>query len=78
LWGHEAEAAAVGAVRKQTAWSSYVVDLIRNIQESVRKHSDISKLRFLLYPSRLLPEHVEAIRKDDAGVIWLAKDKPAR
>jgi DNA repair photolyase len=73
LWGYEAEAKAIGAIRKQVTWSAYVVDLIRNVQQSVRQHSDIAKLRFLLYPSRLLPEHVEAIKKDDAGVIWLGK-----
>jgi hypothetical protein len=39
----------------------------------MRQHSDITKLRFLLYPSRLLPEHVEAIKQDDAGIIWLRK-----
>jgi hypothetical protein len=39
----------------------------------MREHWDISKLRFLLYPDRLLPEHVEIIKKDDAGVIWLGK-----
>lgn len=35
----------------------------------------IGKLRFLLYPSRLLPEHIEVIKKDDAGVIWLGKSE---
>jgi hypothetical protein len=73
LWGCEAEAKAIGAVRKRAAWSAYVVALLHNVQQSVRLHSDISKLRFLLYPSRLLPEHVEAIKKDDAGVIWLGE-----
>lgn len=71
LWGYEAEAKAIATVRNHRAWYTYVVNLIRNVQLAVRRHSDISKLRFLLYPSRLLPEHVEAIRKDDAGVIWL-------
>ena len=47
---------------------SYVVQLIRNVQASVRRHSDIGKLRFLLYPSRLPSENVVAIRQDDAGV----------
>jgi len=41
------------------------------VQRSVRRHSDISKLRILLYPSRMLPEHVTEIRQDDAGVVWL-------
>ena len=72
--GFAAEAAAIAKIRNKKHWSQYVVDLIANVQRAMRKHSDISKLRFLLYPSRLLPEHVDAIKKDDAGVIWLGKD----
>jgi len=67
------EAAAIARIRTQKHWSQYVVDLIANVQRAMRQYSDISKLRFLLYPSRLLPEHVDAIKKDDAGVIWLGK-----
>jgi len=73
LRGHKDEAKAVGAIRNRKRWSRYVLDLIRNVQKSVRRHSDISKLRFLLYPSNLLPEHADEIRKDDAGVVWLGK-----
>jgi len=73
LWGYEKEAKAIGRIRKRRDWSRYVVDLIANVQQSVRRHFDIAKLRFLLYPSRLLPEHVEQIRQVDAGVIWLGK-----
>jgi DNA repair photolyase len=72
--GLPAASAANAAIRKREQWSKYVADLIANVQRSVRRHSDIAKLRFLLYPSRLLPEHVEAIKKDDAGVIWLGKE----
>jgi DNA repair photolyase len=75
--GYETEAQAVGAIRKQDAWSAYVVALIRNVQASVRRHSEISKLRILIYPDRLLPEHLEAIRQDDAGVVWLGNDSNA-
>ncbi len=71
LWGYETEAKAIGRIRKRRNWSRYVVDLIANVQQSVRQHFDIAKLRFLLYPSRLLPEDEARIRKDDAGVIWL-------
>jgi DNA repair photolyase len=67
------EAAAIARIRARKNWSGYVVDLIANVQRAMRQHSDVSRLRFLLYPSRLLPEHVEAIKKDDAGVIWLGK-----
>ncbi len=69
--GFAAEAAAMARIRDRKQWSQYVVDLIVNVQRSVRRYSDISKLRFLLYPSRLLPEHVEALKKDDTGIVWL-------
>jgi len=41
------------------------------VQVSVRRHFQIDKLRVLLYPSNLSPHDIEAIRHDDAGVIWL-------
>jgi len=71
--GFHTEASAIERIRKREHWSEYVVQLIRNVQASVRRHSDISKLRYLLYPSGLLPDHVARIRQDDAGVIWLGK-----
>lgn len=72
--GHSAQAAAIGRIRKREAWSQYVVELIRNVQASVRRHSALAKLRFLLYPSGLRPDDLASIREDDAGVIWLGKD----
>ena len=71
LWGYNHEAEALGRTRKRAHWSCYVVELVGNVQRSVRRHFDIDKLRFLLYPSRLLPEDRARIEKDDAGVIWL-------
>jgi hypothetical protein len=53
-----------------------MADLIAKVQESVRAHSDIAELRFLLYPSPLTPEDANHIRRDDAGVIWLGKASP--
>lgn len=73
--GYTAEASAIASIRHQAGWSRYVVHLLRLAQIVVWELSDIRKLRFLLYPSRLLPEHLEAIRTDDAGVVWLGKDK---
>lgn len=75
LWGYEKEAKAIESIRKRKNWSRYVLQLIHNVQKAVRKHSDINKLRFLLYPSNLLPEHKIEIQKDDAGVIWLGHSK---
>jgi len=39
----------------------------------VRKYPDIKNLRVWLYLSRLLPEDVNTIRQNDAGVTWLGK-----
>ncbi len=74
--GHHQEAAAIANIRSQVQWSPYVVRTIQNIQRAVRRHSDISKLRILLYPSRLLSDDLGAIRNNDAGVIWLGKTSP--
>ena len=71
--GHEEEAAAIEKIRKRKHWSRYTAQLVTNVQQSVRARCDISKLRFLLYPSRLLPKDKARIRKDDAGVVWLEK-----
>jgi DNA repair photolyase len=70
-WGYDKQAHAIAQIRSRKHWSEYVVQLIRNIQASVRKYSTISKLRFLLYPQNLLPEHKTAIQKDNEGVVWL-------
>jgi len=74
LWGYQEQAAAMEEIRHRNKWSHYVTELVRNVQRSVRKHSDIAKLRFLLYPSNLTSEDAAKIWKDDAGAIWLAKD----
>ena len=68
------EADAIKSIRNQKGWSRYATQLISNVQRSVRKLSDISRLRFLLYPSRLTEEDATRIRQDDAGVVWLGKD----
>jgi DNA repair photolyase len=72
--GFAAGAAAIANIRRRQNWSRYVVDLVASVQQAVRRHSDIARLHLLQYPSRLLPEHVDSIKKDDAGVIWLGKD----
>ena len=69
--GFHKEAEAVKAVRRQVAWSQYTYDLIRNLQSSVKKHFDIRKLSFLLYPKNLQQEHLTQLKKDDDGIVWL-------
>lgn len=69
--GYLKEAEAVKAVRKRDAWSQYTYDLIRNLQKSVKEHSDIRKLRFLLYPKSLKQEHLNKLKKNGKGIVWL-------
>jgi DNA repair photolyase len=69
--GFTEQAKVIAAIRHRTHWSSYVAELVSKVQRAVRRHSDISKLRFLLYPSGLLPEDKARIKGDDAGVVWL-------
>ncbi|MEI8194497.1 MAG: radical SAM protein [Phycisphaerae bacterium] len=69
--GFVREAAALAGIRHQSAWSAYVVNLIHKVQQSVRRYSEIARLRLLLYPTRLLPGHIRQIQQDDAGVVWL-------
>jgi DNA repair photolyase len=69
--GFSAEARSVANIRKQATWSPYVVQLVRNMQASMRKHMSIEQLRFLLYPTGLSKKDYKTIKKDDLGVIWL-------
>ena len=55
-------------------WSWDVVQLIKNVQQSIRKFYDIQKLRFLQYPSGLRAEDIAEIKKDGAGVVWLGNN----
>lgn len=68
---YHAEAAAIQRIRNRAHWSTYVVQLIQNMQHTVKRLYGIGKLRFLLYPSGLRTEDISKIRQDDAGVIWL-------
>ena len=71
--GHAIEADAVGNIRRRKHWSRYAAMLLLRLQGSMRDTLDIGKLRFLLYPSGLLPEDRTRIREDDAGVVWLGR-----
>ncbi|MDD1677547.1 MAG: hypothetical protein LUQ40_07425 [Methanomicrobiales archaeon] len=69
--GLHTEADAIARIRRRANWSSYVAELISRVQPAMRRYSDISKLRLLLYPSGLLPQDRERIKHDSAGVVWL-------
>jgi DNA repair photolyase len=67
----------MNAIRKYNCWSTYTRELISTVQASVEEHSDIAKLRILIYPQRLTQNDFEHIKKSDEGVVWLFKDEPA-
>lgn len=69
--GFRRESEAVQQVRERAGWSRYVAMLFRKLQRSVARYSDLGRLRFLLYSSRLLAETVEELRRDDRGIVWL-------
>jgi len=73
--GYHEQARAIQAIRQRSTWSSYVVRLLQHVQQSMRRHFEIGRLRFLLYPSGLTPEDAQLIRGDDGGVVWLHKAK---
>ena len=69
--GFTSEAEALARIRHADHWSSYVADLIRDLQVAMRRHKIIEKLRFLLYPAKLQAADKVRIEADSAGVIWL-------
>jgi hypothetical protein len=66
-----AEAEAVARIRRQRNWSPYVARLIANAQAAMRKHSQIDRLRFLLYSTGLATADRQQIENNSAGVVWL-------
>jgi hypothetical protein len=60
---------AIARIGNRANRSNCAAVLIQNVQEALRKYSDISKLWFLLYPSGLRPEDKARIGRDDAGVL---------
>ena len=58
-------------IRQRALWPNDVAQLISRTRQAMRKHSDVSRLRFLLCRSGLLQEDEARIRKDDAGVVWV-------
>ena len=61
-------------IQRREEWSWYVVKPLRHLQRNVSAYYEIERLRFLLYPSRLIQEKLDEIRCDDAGVVWLGKN----
>lgn len=74
--GFDVLAAEVDGIRNRTRWSRYVAELVSAVQASVRRRSDLRRLRFLLYPSGLTMPDFERINRCDDGVVWLGRYAP--
>jgi DNA repair photolyase len=72
--GYRAEGDAIAAVRRWKNWSGYTLRLLQSVREVLRQRNALHQLRFLLYPSRLLPEHKQWIRAHPDGVKWLGSE----
>ncbi len=72
--GYAKEADALGAIRHEAGWSAYTRRLLEHVQSLLKSRKSLSKLRFLLYPSRLTPEDERWVREHASGVRWLGKD----
>jgi hypothetical protein len=80
--GYDIEAAATDRIRNKVAWSAYVVRLVANLQQVLRRHYAIEKLRVLLYGKGLTANDADQIRQHPEGIVWLegvegASDPPA-
>ncbi len=69
--GFADEADAVDAVRRKEAWSHYARRLLETVQAELRTVGTLGKLRYLLYPARLVPDDLAWIKAHDEGVRWL-------
>jgi len=71
--GYTGEADALAAIRRGTGWSQYTRQLLENVQASLARRDALSKLRFLLYQTRLTPTDKAWIGRHSTGVKWLGK-----
>jgi hypothetical protein len=72
--GYASEAETLKAIRHRVGWSRYTRRLLENVQTSLLRRHALSKLRFLLYPARLMPSDELWIRQHGGGVRWLGNE----
>ena len=71
LEGFRDEADAIQHIRKKANWSSYAKTLIKDAVKLADTKGVLDKLKILLYPSGLLPEHRAELKKIKKGIVWL-------
>lgn len=72
--GFFTEAEAMNRIRRRSAWSAYIMQLVSNLRPILRRHNALDKLRFLLHPGRLTPADAANLRLDGEGIVWLDKE----
>jgi DNA repair photolyase len=75
LAGYRDEAASVNHIRKRENWSSYTTALVKEAIDVARSKRVLDRLKVLLYPDGLLPEHRAELEKYDQGIVWLNPDR---
>lgn len=75
LAGCRDEAAAVDHIRKTGNWSSYTTALIKEAIDVASLKRVLDRLKILLYPDGLSPEHRAELQKYDQGIVWLSRDR---
>jgi hypothetical protein len=69
--GFKAEADQIAVIRHRIGWSAYARRLLEQVQSSLADRPALSKLRFLLYPTKLTVEDELWFRQHCHGVKWL-------
>ncbi|MHC4403899.1 MAG: ASCH domain-containing protein [Planctomycetota bacterium] len=77
LAGFRDEADAVKHIGKRENWSHYARVLIKEAIKVADKKRVLSKLKVLLYRSRLLLKHEAELKKFKKSVVWLGKEAEA-
>ena len=75
--GHIAEADALHSVRSHKGWASYTIELLSDLQRTLRKLGALDKLRFFLYPGWLGTEDRRWVDSHMQGVKLLLKESKA-
>ena len=75
LAGYHDEAAAVDHVGHKENWSSYTTALIKTTIDVAHKKGVLNKLKILLYPTNLSPEHQAELEGFEQGIVWLLKEE---
>ena len=69
--GHPVAAQAMNAVRSRTRWNAYALDLVTRAQAVAEDHGVLERLHVLLYRNRFDAGTLDALERNDRGIVWL-------